>query len=112
MQSQAIGRIGGLGLLAALLNASPIDACTRVLWNQGGPVLVGRTMDWPESTMPVLTVLPRGLAHDGGKLGDHSLGDSNAKKWVSKYGSLITTVYGLGPPTASTSAAWPYTCCI
>jgi penicillin V acylase-like amidase (Ntn superfamily) len=75
---------------------NPADACTRVLWNEGGPVLVGRTMDWPESTHPILTVLPRGLRHDGGKLGDHVLGDPNPMEWVSKYGSLVTTVYGLG----------------
>ncbi len=83
------------GLLASL-QAGPADACTRVLWNQGGPVLVGRTMDWPESTHPILTVLPRGLRHDGGTLGDHALGDPNPMKWISKYGSLVTTVYGLG----------------
>ena len=30
-------------------------------------------MDWPESTEPILTVLPRGLKHDGGKLGGAKL---------------------------------------
>jgi penicillin V acylase-like amidase (Ntn superfamily) len=53
-------------------------------------------MDWPESTRPILTVLPRGLRHDGGKLGGHALGDPNPVRWASKYGSLVTTVYGLG----------------
>lgn len=84
------------GCLLASLRPDLAKACTRVLWNQGGPVLAGRTMDWPESTHPVLTVLPRGLRHDGGKLGDQALGDANAKKWTSTYGSLVTTVYGLG----------------
>jgi penicillin V acylase-like amidase (Ntn superfamily) len=79
------------------LQVGVADACTRILWNEGGPaVLVGRTMDWPETTEPILTVLPRGLKHDGGKLADHSLGDPNSMKWTSKYGSLVTTVYGLG----------------
>jgi penicillin V acylase-like amidase (Ntn superfamily) len=96
MRSRTIARVGLLGFLVACVQTTPIDACTRVLWNQGGPVLVGRTMDWPESTQPILTILPRGLAHDGGKLGDHPLGDANPKKWTSKYGSLVTTVYGLG----------------
>ncbi len=86
--------IGGYFLASLQINLA--EACTRVLWNQGGPVLVGRTMDWPESTHPILTVLPRGLHHDGGKLGDHVLGDPNPMKWTSKYGSLVTTVYGLG----------------
>ena len=35
--------------LAAALPAGSSLACTRVLWNDGGPaILVGRTMDWPE----------------------------------------------------------------
>ena len=53
-------------------------------------------MDWPESTEPILTVLPRDLKHDGGELGGQSLNDPNALTWTSKYGSLVTTVYGLG----------------
>ena len=43
--------------------------CTRVLWNDNGlAVVTGRTMDWPTPTDPILTVLPRGTAHDGGLL--------------------------------------------
>ena len=81
----------------SILGAAESFACTRVLWNEGGPaILVGRTMDWPESTEPVLTVLPRGLRHDGGRLAGQSLKDSNPLVWTSKYGSLVTTVYGLG----------------
>ncbi len=94
-------RIGAAGLISALflagLTAGSAQACTRILWNGGGvAVLAGRTMDWPESTQPILTVLPRGLTHDGGVLGGHSLSDPNPKTWTSKYGSLVTTVYGLG----------------
>ena len=62
----------------------------------GTPVLIGRTMDWPTSTDPVLTVLPRGLAHDGGKLGETMVVAANPLRWTSKYGSLVTTVYGIG----------------
>lgn len=84
-------------VVALSFQIGPVDACTRVMWNGGGTgVLVGRTMDWPESTHPILTVLPRGLAHDGGVLGGQPIGDRNAAKWTSKYGSLVTTVYGLG----------------
>jgi len=83
--------------LLALFASSGAFACTRILWNEGGPaVLVARTMDWPESTQPILTVLPRGLKHDGGKVGGEDLHDPNPQKWTSKYGSLVTTVYGLG----------------
>ncbi len=81
----------------SILGAAQGFACTRVLWNEGGPaILVGRTMDWPESTEPILTVLPRGLKHNGGELGGQSLKDPNPLIWASKYGSLVTTVYGLG----------------
>jgi penicillin V acylase-like amidase (Ntn superfamily) len=40
-------------------------------------------------------VLPRGLAHDGGKLGEAVVA-ANPLRWTSKYGSLVTTVYGMG----------------
>ena len=94
-------RLGSAGVASALLLASlavgTAQACTRILWNGGGAaVLSGRTMDWPESTEPILTVLPRGLTHNGDVLGGHPLNDPNPMKWTSKYGSLVTTVYGLG----------------
>ena len=38
-----------LAVAACSMAAAPAGACTRVLWNGGGPaILVGRTMDWPE----------------------------------------------------------------
>ena len=71
--------------------------CTRVLWNDNGlTVVVGRSMDWPTSTDPILTVLPRGLAHDGGLIGPSRIVDENPLTWTSTYGSLVTTVYGVG----------------
>ena len=83
--------------LATMMVIAPALACTRVLWNEPGtPVLTGRTMDWPTSTEPVLTVLPRGLAHDGGKLGAAVVVADNPLRWTSKYASLVTTLYGLG----------------
>ena len=57
-------------------NAVAFDAqaCTRVLWNNNGfAVMVGRTMDWPESTQPTLVVLPRGVPRDGGKAGSETV---------------------------------------
>ena len=54
-------------LLSAILCATIIVAsiqtalaCTRVPWNDNKlAVVVSRTMDWPESTQPVLTGFPR-----------------------------------------------------
>ncbi|MFG2194031.1 linear amide C-N hydrolase [Streptomyces sp. NPDC048639] len=71
--------------------------CTRILWNtHDHAVLAGRTMDWPESTEPVLTVFPRGVRRDGGKLGGSTVVADNPLTWTSRFGSLVTTVYGAG----------------
>jgi penicillin V acylase-like amidase (Ntn superfamily) len=73
------------------------QACTRVLWNNNElAVVVGRTMDWPESTEPILTVLPRGMARDGGRLAGHVVVEENPARWISQYGSVVTTSYGVG----------------
>jgi penicillin V acylase-like amidase (Ntn superfamily) len=71
--------------------------CTRVLWNNNDlGVLCGRTMDWPESTEPVLTVAPRGYQRHGGKVGSLDVIKENALEWKSRYGSMIVSVYGIG----------------
>jgi penicillin V acylase-like amidase (Ntn superfamily) len=71
--------------------------CTRVLWNTNGLVVVAcRTMDWPTSTDPILTVFPRGMARDGGMVGPSRAVAENALAWTSSYGSLVTTIYGVG----------------
>lgn len=80
----------------AIVAASQAPACTRVLWNKTSPVVVSRTMDWPESTEPVLTVFPRGLERNGGVVGSEVVVTENPAKWTSKYGSLVTTIYGIG----------------
>ncbi|MFZ0100387.1 MAG: linear amide C-N hydrolase, partial [Gemmobacter sp.] len=88
-----------LGICVAAIGLGPAisDACTRVLWNDNGyAVMVGRSMDWPESTEPVLTLLPRGMARDGGKAGPDTIVAENPAQWTSKYGSLITSIYGIG----------------
>ena len=89
------------GAVAAMVLAlSPIevaDACSRILWNDNKlAVVVGRTMDWPESTEPVLTVFPRGVKRNGGRLGPDVVVKDNALSWTAKYGSLVTTIYGVG----------------
>jgi penicillin V acylase-like amidase (Ntn superfamily) len=73
------------------------SACTRVLWNNNKlSVFSSRTMDWPESTEPVLMVFPSGLKRHGGKLGQELFIKENPLEWTSKYGSIVTGVYNLG----------------
>ena len=84
--------------IASILNLAPVaEACSRILWNDNKfAVLVGRTMDWPESTQPILTVLPRGMQRNGGMVGTDQVVKENPAKWTSKHGSLVTTIYGIG----------------
>ncbi|CAI1015622.1 linear amide C-N hydrolase [Serratia quinivorans] len=106
MKSQSFSRASRIGAAltgAALLSVSlvpVVQACTRVLWNDdpsgSAGVLVGRTMDWPTSTSPVLTFFPRGSAHNGGQLGALTVVRHNPLEWRAKYASLVTTIYGVG----------------
>lgn len=78
-----------LGLLAiACVVGSTAEACSRVLYQ--GPedtVLTGRTMDWTEMDMKTrLWIFPRGMKRDGRF-------SSAPFKWISKYGSVIVSVY-------------------
>jgi hypothetical protein len=80
----------------AMLAAPQIaDACTRILWNNN-KLAVGRTMDWPESTHPILTMLPRAISRDGGQAGPQIVVADNPARWTSKYASLVTSMYGIG----------------
>src|SRR5690348_16567701 len=97
MKSRIVAALAGAAVLALLSQNS--DACTRILWNGNKlGVFVSRTMDWPASTEPKLVVFPRGTKHDGGLIahGPERVVKENSAKWVAKYGSLVTTVYGLG----------------
>ena len=71
--------------------------CTRIFWNDNQlAAVVGRTMDWPESTEPVLTVFPRGAERHGGMVGHQVAVAENPLTWASTYASLVTTIYGVG----------------
>jgi choloylglycine hydrolase len=84
-------------LLGAAAFPGIADACSRILWNDNDyAVMVGRTMDWPESTQPILTVFPRGMDRDGGKAGAETVVAENPARWTSKYGSVVVTAYGVG----------------
>ena len=99
MKSKSIHRITS-AILAAAFALAPLSsalACSRILWNNNKlAVVVGRTMDWPESTQPVFTILPRGMERNGGMVGPQVLVKENPAKWTSKHGSLVTTIYGIG----------------
>ena len=87
-------------LLALLLVGSVLStsfACTRILWNKNQfGILAARSMDWPESTEPILWFLPRGMDRDGAKCGGETVVKENPLRWSSKYASLVTAIYGVG----------------
>lgn len=86
-----------LAPILAMLPGEMARACTRVLWNNNSKfVLVGRTMDWPESTEPNLFSMPAGIARDGGRFGPATVIKDNPLRWTSKYGSLVAGAYNLG----------------
>jgi penicillin V acylase-like amidase (Ntn superfamily) len=73
------------------------EACTRVLSNDSKlGVFVSRTMDWPESTEPKLYVFPRGIARDGGLVGNDRQVAGLPAQWKSAHGSMIVSAYGIG----------------
>ena len=73
------------------------EACTRIFGNdKGDAMLVARSMDWATTTEPVLTVFPRGLTRDGGHAGPMTVVTDNPAKWTSQYGSVVTTIFGIG----------------
>jgi len=84
-------------ITAAGPSGSLTPMCTRVLWNTNDlAVLTGRSMDWPESTEPLIVAFPRGHQRDGGAAAGSTVVEENPLRWTSRYGSLVTTVYGIG----------------
>lgn len=100
MHCKGLHKFAGGTLIAAAMGLASLqtaDACSRILWNGNNlAVVVGRTMDWPESTEPKVTLFPRGMKRDGGRLGPAVVIKDNPAAWVSKYGSMVVTVYGVG----------------
>jgi penicillin V acylase-like amidase (Ntn superfamily) len=73
------------------------EACTRIFANdKGDAMLVARSMDWATTTEPLLTVFPRGMTRDGGHAGPMVVVEENPARWTSKYGSVVTTIFGIG----------------
>jgi choloylglycine hydrolase len=53
-------------------------------------------MDWPESTEPMIAIFPRGIERNGGLFESSVVVPENPACWTSKYGSVVTTCYGVG----------------
>ncbi|MCV7227788.1 linear amide C-N hydrolase [Mycolicibacterium komossense] len=71
--------------------------CTRILWNTNDlATLSGRSMDWPESTDPLIVASPSGRSRNGGDLAGTNVVGDNPLRWISRYATLVTSVYGLG----------------
>ena len=78
-----------VGGLAGLVAAPVAQACTRILYeNGGGAYFNGRSMDWFQDTQTDLWAFPKGMRRDGG-VGPGSL------EWTSRYGSVIASMYGI-----------------
>lgn len=75
--------------LALFCLARRVEACTRVVY-QGvnNLILTARSMDWKEDCHSNLWVFPRGLERNG------AVG-TNSVKWISKYGSIVTSAYDI-----------------
>lgn len=97
LASRSATKIALAVVVGATFAISAADACTRILWNDNKiGVVSSRTMDWPESTEPILTVFPRGMHRTGSHVGPNEVVKDNPAKWTSDYGSIVTTVYGIG----------------
>ena len=81
-----------LGLLTAagsLMTNLSAFACTRILYvGEQNMVATGRNMDWKEDMKSDLWIFPRGIQRQG-------LAGPNSINWESRYGSVITSGYGL-----------------
>ncbi|MDM0014968.1 linear amide C-N hydrolase [Variovorax sp. J22P168] len=74
-----------VGLAAATL----ADACTRVVYHgKDDQVITARSMDWQQDIQSDLWIFPRGMARSGEA-------GANSIAWKSKYGSVITSAYGV-----------------
>jgi len=72
-----------------LVISLPSNACTRALYvGEDDLVITGRSMDWAQDMGSNLWVFPRGISRNG-EAGPDS------PQWVSKYGSVIASVYGI-----------------
>lgn len=73
------------------INTNQVDACTRIIYKgSNGIYMTARSMDWSGLMPTSLCIVPRGYTF---------YGDQSAKAlvWQSKYGCVITEVFGGAP---------------
>ncbi|MBO1349038.1 MAG: linear amide C-N hydrolase [Hormoscilla sp. GUM202] len=76
--------------ILAITVAPVAQACSRIVYETGdAQFMTGRSMDWMEDVDSDLWAFPKGMERDGG-VGPDSIA------WVSKYGSIIASVYDIG----------------
>lgn len=86
-------RLVGAALAALLFitaGSKLAEACSRILWTNSLGTYVARGEDWFEDAPTSVWALPRGQERVG------AVAD-NPYKWVSKYGSLVVTMYDHAP---------------
>lgn len=91
--STSFSRVCGLLVTAlglGLAQASPLQACTRVLYTgAANTVITGRSMDWYRDNSPNIWAMPRGFQRDGAA-------GTNPIRWTAKYGSAVVSMYDIG----------------
>lgn len=76
-------------LLILVITFSKTEACTRVVYNgNGNLVLTGRSMDWKEDIGTNLWIFPKGMKR-------HGMAGPNSLEWTSKYGSVIASAFDI-----------------
>jgi penicillin V acylase-like amidase (Ntn superfamily) len=78
-----------LSICGILFSPQLAMACTRAVYHgEDNLVITGRTMDWREQLHSDLWIFPQGMERSGNA-------GSNSIKWTSKYGSVVTSAYGV-----------------
>jgi penicillin V acylase-like amidase (Ntn superfamily) len=96
-KARAVAALTAVIIITTATAAHYVEACTRIFSNDtSSSILVARSMDWATTTEPVLTILPRGLQHNGGRAGAATVFSDNPLQWTSQYGSVVTTIFGIG----------------
>ena len=84
MKNKSI-KIFALTLIVTVLSLSSVFACTKFVYTGDGIILTGRSTDWADIIKTNIWLLPRGIERNG-------LAGPNSVAWVSKYGSVVSTV--------------------
>lgn len=87
--SKPLRKTAAAVLLAAMTLSTTAQACTRLVYHGvNNQIITARSMDWSVDVESNLWVFPRGMERNG-QAGPNSL------RWISKYGSVITSGYDI-----------------